>query len=320
MTGSLNLGAFSGNDINLFSSSGGGNGLVLDVLPVSSGSTFTFQALIDSTLRPADTVMNRADVVYDTLDDDNSIYEWTGSTFANAVVTVPDLTLTHTVTSTSLADTTSALFSGSLIDLAIGEHVFYTTVVTFPEATATGFTLTQTLPSSMKFLSGYVLQDGIKSHTLSSISISPNHIITFLFGNVDNTGIGAGTGITIVTEAVMLDNIANTAGSIKNSTLLANYSEKSKSITTSVEAVEPSLSIVKDYSPNTGDAGDVIPTTVTVTNTSLVYAYDVVLTDVSASKLTPDGGFSGTISIGTLAPGAVRTYTYNSTIQNYVSP
>ena len=49
----------------------------------------------------------------------------------------------------------------------------------------------------------------------------------------------------------MLDNPANTAGSIKTSTMLANYSEKSKSVNTFVEVVEPSLSVVKDYSPNT---------------------------------------------------------------------
>jgi len=36
VTGSLSQGAFSGSDINLFSSSGTGNGLSLDILPASS--------------------------------------------------------------------------------------------------------------------------------------------------------------------------------------------------------------------------------------------------------------------------------------------
>lgn len=41
----------------------------------------------------------------------------------------------------------------------------------------------------MKFLSGYILFDGVTSHTLSTISISPDNVITFSLGDVDNTGI-----------------------------------------------------------------------------------------------------------------------------------
>lgn len=109
----------------------------------------------------------------------------------------------------------------------------------------------QTLPTSMKFLSGYILFDGVKSHTLSNIVIGPDNVITFSLGDIDNVGIGAGTGMTIVTEAVLLDNISNTAGSTKTSSMQVNYSEKSKSMNTFIEVVEPALSIVKDYSPNT---------------------------------------------------------------------
>ena len=57
-----------------------------------------------------------------------------------------------------------------------------------------------------------------------------------------------------------------------------------------------------------------------MTNTSSVHAYDVVLTDISPSKLTPGIGFSGTINIGTLAPGQSVNYTYDSTINVSVNP
>jgi uncharacterized repeat protein (TIGR01451 family)/fimbrial isopeptide formation D2 family protein len=320
VTGSLSLGSFSGSEGNLFSMSGGGNGLSLDVLPALSGASVSFQVVLTQNVRPADMYTNRADIAYDTLDDDNSPYEWTGSTFATALVAIPDITLTHTVTSTSLANTTNALFSGSLADVAIGEHVFYTTTVGFPQSSITGVTFTQTLPVGMKFLSGYILFDGIKTHSLSNISISPDNIITFNLWDVDNTGIGAGTGIVIVTEAVMQDNVANTAWSTKTSNMKVDYAEKTKSMNTFVEVVEPALSIVKDYSPNSGDAGDTIPVTITVTNTSLVHAYDVVLTDIAPAKLIPWVGFSGTINIGTLAPGQVVTFTYDSVIAGNVWP
>ena len=59
---------------------------------------------------------------------------------------------------------------------------------------------------------------------------------------------------------------------------------------------------------------------ITVTNTSSVHAYDVVLTDIPPSKLTPGIGFSGTINIGTLTPGQSVNYTYDSTINVSVNP
>lgn len=90
----------------------------------------------------------------------------------------------------------------------------------------------------------------MKSHTLSNIVIGPDNVITFSLGDIDNVGMGVGTGMTIVTEAVLLDNVANTAGSIKISSMQVNYGEKSKFTNTFVEVVEPALSIVKDYSPN----------------------------------------------------------------------
>lgn len=179
VTGSLSLGAFSGSEANLLSTSGGGNGLSLDALPALSGASVSFQVILTQNVRPADMYTNRADIVYDTLDDDASLSEWTGSTFATALVTIPDITLAHTVTSTSLANTTNALFSGSLADVAIGEHVFYTTTVGFPESSVTGVTFTQTLPVGMKFLGGSILFDGVKSHSLSNVTISPDNIITF---------------------------------------------------------------------------------------------------------------------------------------------
>lgn len=106
----------------------------------------------------------------------------------------------------------------------------------------------------MKFLTGSILFDGVKSHTLSSIVVGPQNVITFSFGTVDNTGLGSGSGFTLLTDAVLLDHGANTAGTVKTSTLQANYSAKTKSITRSVEVVEPVLSVIKTYAPNTGDA------------------------------------------------------------------
>lgn len=159
---------------------------MLDRISVSSGASFTFQATLNSDVQPANSYTNRADIIYDTLDDDTSLYEWSGSTFATALVSVPDITLAHTITSTSLVDTNSSLFSGAIVDAAIGEHILYTTTLGFPEGYATGVTLIQTIPTSMKFLSGYISFDGVKSHSLSNVTITPDNVITFSLGDIDN--------------------------------------------------------------------------------------------------------------------------------------
>ena len=252
ITGSLISGVFSGTEINLFAS-----GLSLDILPASSGASFTFQATPVSTVRPADVLTNQVGALYDTLPADISPYEWTGSVSTTADFTINDIQLAHTIASTTLTDTTSSLFSGALSDLAIGEGVTYRSDITIPLSTFTGFTITQTLPAGMKFLTGSILFDGVKSHTLSSIVVGPQNVITFSFGMVDNTGLGSGSGFTLLTDAVLLDHGANTAGTVKTSILQANYSAKTKSITRSVEVVEPVepvLSVTKIYAPNTGDA------------------------------------------------------------------
>jgi uncharacterized repeat protein (TIGR01451 family) len=142
----------------------------------------------------------------------------------------------------------------------------------------------------------------VTSHTLTNISISPDNVITFSLGDITNAGVGAGTGITLITEAVIQDHAANTAGSIKTSSMQVQYDAKSRSLNTFFEIIEPALTVVKTYTINTGDGGDTIPTTITITNTSLVPAYDVVLTDMAPALLIPGIGYSGTLSIGTLAP------------------
>ena len=316
ITGSLSIGTFSGTESDIFAS-----GLTLDMLGTATGQSFTFQATPKSSVRPADVLTNQVLAGYDTLDDDLSPYEWSGSVSANANFLVQDIAIDHTITSTNLADTTSSLFSGSLTDMAIGEQVVYRTDISIPESTFTGMTITQTLPAGMKFLSGSILVDGVKSHTLSNVVIGPDNVITFSLGDVDNAGIGAGSGITIETQAVLLDQGTNTAGVVKTSNITVNYSEKSKAGNSqTIEVVEPTLSITKVYSPNSGDAGDTIPTTVTIQNISNVTAYEVILTDVTAGKTTPDAGFSGSIAIGTLNPGEIRTYNYNTILNTNVSP
>ena len=69
---------------------------------MSSGASFSLQAILNTTVQPANSYTNRADLIYDTLDDDGSLYEWSGGVSATAVVSVPDVTLAHVISSTSL--------------------------------------------------------------------------------------------------------------------------------------------------------------------------------------------------------------------------
>jgi uncharacterized repeat protein (TIGR01451 family) len=316
VTGSLVLGSFSGTESDLF-----GSWLFLASLGTLTGASFSFQATPVVSVGPTENLINNVSGWYSTLDDDESPHEATGALSANANFSISDIVIAHTLVSTDLADTTNTLFSGALADLAIGERASYDTVITIPEASFTGFTITQTLPVGMKFLSGSILIDGVKTHALSLVTISPDNVIIFSLGDVDNTGIWAWSGVTLRTEAVLQDHGANLAGTSKDSNITVSYGSLMKNAgPVSIDVVEPVLSVTKLYSPNSGDAGDIIATTVTVENTSPVTAYDVVLTDIPATKTTPDGGYSGSIVIGTLAPGAIRTYNYNTSINTNVSP
>lgn len=68
---------------------------------------------------------------------------------------------------------------------------------------------------------------------------------------------------------------------------MAYDSTNSKSDTTpNFDIVEPNLSISKVYSPDTGDAGDSVTTTIIIQNTGTAPVYDITWSDTLPPKTT----------------------------------
>ncbi|MFN8499639.1 MAG: isopeptide-forming domain-containing fimbrial protein [Anaerolineae bacterium] len=139
-----------------------------DTFPLGSTSTLTFQATLDSTVLPNQTITNKADITWTSLPGDvttpqspyNAVStERTGdpanpggaannyAASSQATVTVANIGLSKSIAATSEASTTGN-------NVAIGEIVRYRLVTTIPEGTAPGFKIIDTLPSGLSYLSG----------------------------------------------------------------------------------------------------------------------------------------------------------------------
>lgn len=308
---------FTWTENELFS----GTGLTLPVLLDGNTETITFDATVLTWALAWTTERNNVTLDYSTLDDDASIYEKDKSTSTYADLNIADVTIVHSITATDNVDTASSKYIWWNVDATIWEYVTYQIDVTIPELGFDNFTVTQDLPSGIKFLTGSIISNTVKSNTINTITISPDNKIIFDFGDIDNIGIWTWTGFTLSTTVVVQDNGANSAWNIKNSVATADFNTTySKSNNTpNFDIVEPNLVITKDYSPNIWDAGDIIPTTITIQNTGTAPAYDIDWTDDLAPKTTSSWSYLASSSTWVLLPWASITYNYDSVLDNSVT-
>lgn len=308
VTWSLNLGDFSWteNDLLVWS------WITFPRLVNWAPQTITFSWVLDDDVMPNNTYTNTAYVWYNSLDDDVSAFEKTYTRNNWAIVTIDNVTLTHELYNTDLADTWSWRFNPALEDLAIWETAYFRTIITIPESSFSGFTVVQDLPAWLKFLTWSIWVDNIWAwHSLSNITINPDNRITFDLWDVTNVWWWART-IELLTQAIIEDNLNNDAWDTKISTATVNYWWNNRNINTSLELVEPNVNITKTYSPSTWDWWDSILTTITVQNTWTAPAYDVSWTDILPPKTTSSAWFSSSSSETVVNPWQIITYTYNT--------
>lgn len=310
---SLNLWSFSWSENDLLYWSW----LILDELLNWTPKSFSFSWILDDYVIPSDTYTNTAFVTYDSLDDDDSIYEknYSKSNWAN--VTITDISITHDLYNTSLWDTLSWKFNSSLEDLSIWETAYFKTIIQIPESSFTWFIVTQDLPSWLKFLSWSKWTDTIWSHSLSNITISPDNKLTFDLWYVINTWSWI-TSITLLSEAVVLDNTSNNAWNTKQSLVSAYYASNNKTANDSLDIVEPNLTISKSYSPNSWDWWDSILTTITISNSWSSPAYDLSWSDLIPNKTTTWIWYLANSNTWVLNPWNSISYTYNTILDSSV--
>ncbi|MDW7967649.1 MAG: DUF11 domain-containing protein, partial [Thermoanaerobaculum sp.] len=189
----------------------------------------------------------------------------------------------------------------------IGELVTYTLTVTFHEGQSPNVTLQDTLPSGMAFVGcvGITASAGLSTDLAGGFAAACNpptnptvgpggQNLNFTLGNITNsdTNNSVAETLQISFTAVVLNVLANQSGVnlVNTATLLINGGAGGQANVTSapVTVIEPTVNSAKSASPTTGDAGDTITFTITLSNPAAgsTTAFDVNWTDTVPSTMT----------------------------------
>ncbi len=231
-----------------------------------------------------------------------------------ADVTIGSPQLAKIVASTSETSTGNGEHTIGIEDLTIGETATFNITTTLPEGTTSQVVITDSLPANatgvMEYVSASVVALGgnltpttanpVPSVSDANLSDGINDTVSMDFGQVVNTPddlTDANDQITIAVVARLKNVAANADGNLlTNSALLQYGSGLQASDTAQVEVVEPALSVSKTASPTTGDAGDTITFTVSVSELSAATAeaFDLLVSDVIPADMSYAGNVQTT--------------------------
>ena len=284
-------------------------------LALGASGTLTFQATVDSTTGPYQTLTDSATATDSTLPGNvttpQSSYN-TLSTERTGNITDPggsanNLTTTATGPVTTVLPAVAKVVVGTGLtttagsNLAIGETVQYQVTVTVPDGTTNNATLTDTLPAGMAIVSLDGLtysstlgssQSGGFAGVRSSATVGANGgSLSLNFGTITNANRDTTQAQTIVVTytAVVLDVAGNVAGKTLSNSATFAVQGGSTTGSTPVTVVEPHLGVTVSPSTNRGDAhGPPITFTLVVSAASGTGAdaYDSALADVLPSGFT----------------------------------
>lgn len=279
----------------------------------SNLAIITFDLLVDSSVTPEQVLTNSSVILNYAGVEGGTDYSTENPSDSN------DTTIASPVMEKDVVTTNQSHTSGT--DVVIGETATYSITITVPEGSTPNAFVNETIPAGATFadcisvtpssaslttdLAGG-FADACNDPTNPEIT-SDGHGVSFSLGNLTNADTDNATAetLTIVFTTVALNVSANQQGSTIANT--AYFSWDSGIINDSapeLTVVEPDLTNAKDASPVTGDAGDEITFTITISNpVAGTDAYDVTLDDIVPSGLTYQTG-SFTLASG-LAPDTV---------------
>jgi uncharacterized repeat protein (TIGR01451 family)/fimbrial isopeptide formation D2 family protein len=320
-----------------------------DGLPIGETTVIAFDATLDPSVSPGQTITNTVDLVWDSLPDDGVPHDRDDADDdgADVLITQPGLAkvVADIATDTSVAETGSAV-NGPEPDLTIGETVTYTVTITVPEGQTLGAFLSDQLPTTLGTPQG-VLEYGSAvvtpgaNITIDSDPGTPgdqatvitpsdgpdadalDDLVTFDFGTVTNTpdGVLDADDLIVVSITAKVVDVATNQGGIDDLTNLASYTWTGAAAAveaqTDVDIVEPFVTLAKTNLVPFGDAGDTITYEVSVTHTgaSTADAFDVVLDDT----LPVGQSFVQVVAVGGDPLPAVDTSVAGHVIFSYAS-
>jgi uncharacterized repeat protein (TIGR01451 family)/fimbrial isopeptide formation D2 family protein len=310
-------------------------------------AVITYDLQIDPTATPKQAIVNTATVTNFAGSEGGPNFTPAGRA-DDATVTIASLAVAKTILGTNQAHTTGN-------NVAIGEQVQYQIVVRVPEGEAASTTLVDTLPLGLAIVSldsitasaALTTSAGTFANVLSSATVTnvgagvdnAGRAATFSFGTLTNSDTNNATAetITIALTAIVIDGGSNDRGDTRTNSATVTWTGGSATGTSpAVTIVEPRLQVAKTALPTTGDAGDTITFTVTLTHAAVsnADAFDVTLSDLVpagmtfglvtgtsgvAPTVTPSaGGFSATIASFPL--GSTTTIQFTATLDPGINP
>lgn len=234
-------------------------------------------------------------------------------------------TLAKSIVATSEAHTTPQTAPPGTPPVVIGEIVRYRLEVRLPESSSPNFQITDALPAGMKFLNdgtaslAFISNGGITTIPVittlpaipsGAISVGPGcgAPVTFSLGDVQNGDNDPDLEYVVIEFNALVCNVAgNQDGTTLSNTFSVAVDNTTIAGSPSISVIvrEPNLMIAKTVSPTIVVTGITVPYVVTITNSSLVEAFEVQFTDTLPSGLILDPGSVNVV--GCFAPAVVNT-------------
>jgi len=262
---------------------------------VDDSCTIEYQVLVDVNVNPNETYQNTVTAEWTTTEDIGP-ETGTGSDMDSSTFVTPDPSIIKTAASanTSLTDTGENVGDMLVPDMAIGELIDFNITVIFPEGVTTNAVVVDQLPlvgsgGVMEMISATV--DTIGGNITTSLAgvavIVDTDTDTFDdqatldFGTVTNTPDGmvdTNDQIVITVTARVVDVVENADLDLLTNTSTFTYGAgEILEDTADVEVVVPELGLTKSMGPM---VNNVVPITLTFTNTGNAPAYDILIEDI----------------------------------------
>lgn len=292
----------------LVTDSSGAPVIAFDV-PVLDQATATcfieYEFTVDNTVSPGGTLVNMAELLYDSQPVFVAGQTREGADSDTAEVTVIAPTLVKVAVDTSQPDTGMAQNDPSLLDLTIGETVTYELTLVFPEGVTNSAELVDELPATaggvIEAIGATVTDVGTNITTTmpgtpvfedNQLGDGLNDTVRFAFGDVTNVPDGVDSAADrIVVEIVgrVVDVGANVDGTLLTNRGVFTFVGDSLEDTADVEVVEPAVALDKTMTlQNDG----VVRIALSLDNSGTAPAYDLDVSDVFDDADWDLSGFS----------------------------
>ena len=209
----------------------------------------------------------------------------------------------YSITTTPLALAATLLNpnNGSAFNAAVATPVAYQITATIPQGTTPAFTMVDTLPTGVNYVSSSDLsgsQNLAKLTCAGAPCVTPTptvngQIVTYSFGDIVNNASNDASPEKLIFN--LIGTVANVAQSVAGAQLANSVNIQNTALTATtaaVDVIEPVLtfsqSTTTSSAPNAPQAGDTVTTTVIVTNT--LSATDAIAYDTKITYTMPAGG------------------------------